>query len=151
MSRKLILAVGTLALCACGANDTPSAPVTDYKTYTLAQAADSVPVRYGETVRVNGALLTFASLISDTRCAAQAQCVAPGDAEVLIAADPVCYPQCLMPSLPLSLHMYSAPRFGDYYGMRVTLSWLLPLPETPGAKPDPTRYVAWLKVENTPQ
>lgn len=146
MLRNLILC-GTLSLsAACGRFDRSSGPAPSYKSYSLAQAGDSIPVRYGETVRVEGAFLTFSSLVSDTRCPAEAQCVAPGDAEIAVVADPGCSP-CGLHSAALRLHAYGAARSGEYFGQRVTLVWLLPLPITPMSRPDPRQYVAWLKVE----
>ncbi|MFN8670269.1 MAG: hypothetical protein U0164_24030 [Gemmatimonadaceae bacterium] len=147
MTRNMLALCGTLVLFACGSSGGTAGPVTEYKTYSFSQTADSIPIRYGETVRVEGVLLTFFALISDTRCAAQAQCVAPGDAEIEIFAAPGCYPQCLAPSQSFRLHVYQAPRTAVYSGKRLTLTWLLPLPPTPNAKPDPKQYVAWLKVE----
>lgn len=145
--RTLLCAIGVLTLgAACGGDGGRSMAADSYRTFSLAQSADSIPVRMGETVRVESILLTLTDLIADSRCPAQAYCVHPGDAEVGIRANAACQPNCEVAQATGRLHTMESPRALVYRGRRISLAWLLPLPVTPNTLPNPAEYVAWFKV-----
>lgn len=139
----LVLALVTAA--ACGADSSSAPPLLPDTSYTLEQAADSIPLRYGRTATVDGVYLTFARVVSDTRCPDDAHCVSEGDAEIVVQVDPPCYPECKVASAALHLHSSKVPRAGNYISYRVQLVGLHPLPLL-SQKVDVSSYVAWVRI-----
>ncbi len=145
MRTRGLLVLTLLSAAACGADSSSAPPLLPDTSYTLEQAADSIPLRYGRTVRVDGVYLTFARLVSETRCPDDAHCVSEGDAEIVVQVDPPCYPECKVASAALHLHTSSEPRAGTYIGHRVQLVGLHPRPRL-AQKVDVSSYVAWVRV-----
>ena len=140
----LLLAVLSASLASCA---TPSAVVAPV-AFSLAEAADSIPVPFGKTVTVDRLLLTFADVPQDSRCPTRVVCVWAGDATVSAGVTLTCTrstPPCSVPELQLTLHTNVEPRAGTYSGMEIRLLTLKPVPEEPG----PIRkdlYVAWFRI-----
>jgi hypothetical protein len=132
-----------LSLAACArATSEP-----DFSTaYSLAQAADSVPMVMGRETRVGTLWLTLTAVPEDSRCASDVTCVWAGDAVAEITAQPPCYKEgCLAPSAQLRLHTTLEPKSGDFSGHRVSLVRLTPHPVST-MRMDQRDYVAWVKV-----
>jgi hypothetical protein len=116
--------------------------------YSLAEAADSIPVPFGKTVTVDRLLLTFADVPQDSRCPTRVVCVWAGDATVSAGVTLTCTrstPACAVPEMLLTLHTNLEPRAGTYSGMEIRLVALTPVPEVSG----PIRkaaYVAWFRI-----
>lgn len=133
-----------LAAAACGPHGIANAPNAEF---TLAQAADSIPLVPGRDVRVGEIWLTFTGVSSDSRCPVNAKCVWEGDAVVELAVHPGCYKEgCRAASQLLSLHTTLEPRSGTGWGHTVTLRALVPRPVA-GMPIDSSAYVAWVRVE----
>lgn len=143
MRGSLVLAL--LSAAACGSDTSSAPPALPDTSYTLEQAADSIPLRFGGITRVDGVYLTFARLVNDSRCPGDAQCVWEGDAEIVVQVDPPCYPECKAASADLHLHTSKEPRAGNYLGYRIQLVGLRPLPLL-SQKVEVTSYVAWVRV-----
>jgi hypothetical protein len=139
-----LLAALSGSLASCASPTRVVAPVV----FSLAQAADSIPVPYGKTVTVDRILLTFADVPQDSRCPTRVVCVSAGDATVSTGVTLTCTrstPACEVPELQLTLHTNVEPRAGVYAGMEIRLLALRPVPEVPG----PIRkdlYVAWFRI-----
>jgi hypothetical protein len=149
MRRFNLLSVLLLvATAACSTRPATTAPAE----FSLAQAADSIPVAFGKTVSVDRILLTFVDVPQDSRCPASVQCVWAGDATVRSSVALACTratPACAAPELLLDLHTSAEPRSGQYSGMSIELLALVPAPEVP----EPIRkreYVAWFRIRPVP-
>ncbi len=138
--------VGTAAvvlLSACGGTSTSSITGVEY---SLAQAADSIPLRYRTETRVGDVYMTLASVSSDSRCPRGVTCVWAGDAVASVVVDPGCIKAgCRAPSAVLALHATLQPQAGDALGYRVQLLSLQPEPAR-DVVVDSSRYVAWVRV-----
>ncbi|MFN8575019.1 MAG: hypothetical protein U0132_23405 [Gemmatimonadaceae bacterium] len=137
-----LIVLGLLAGCA-----SPSSPSTP-PTYTLEQAADSIPIRYGDMAVVGTMLLTFDDVPEDSRCPTTVQCGVAGDATVVGGVTSACAlstPPCSVPILTLTLHTDAMPRADTLGGREYRLVALRPIPTVPGPIPK-ARYVAWLRV-----
>ena len=136
-----------LALVALACGKQSSAPAAEPEAeFSLAQAADSVPLPLGRVVRVGEVLMLLADVPSDSRCPRNVQCVSAGDAVASIVVHPPCFKAgCRAPSAALELHTTLEPKVGEAWGHRVQLLSLLPERTTTDA-PDKARYVAWVRV-----
>lgn len=140
------LMAGLLAL---GCSTTSSGP-DPAPEYSLAEAADSVPLRVGRETRVATLWLTLSGVSADSRCPSDVVCVWAGDAVAEIQADPPCIKDgCRAASAAFSLHTNGEPRSGDYFGYRIRLVALQPYPVS--TRPiKPRDYVAWVRVTPAP-
>lgn len=124
---------------ACRSTNGPTAP----PVYSLAEAADSVRVRAGQTVVVDGVRIRFNGVESDSRCPSDVVCVWEGDAVANFTVEQNC--ECRSVAYALALHTTLDPKWGVAYGYRVELRALAPSPRASSPiKPD--AYVAWLRV-----
>ena len=140
------LPLAALLLSGCGGSGSPGHP----SAYLAPPVpADATPLRCGQSVVLGGLRLTFARVLADTRCPVEVQCPWSGDAEIEIAADPSCAPECAAPSRQLRLHTHLQPRAGEHLGWRVELVALYPLPRSDRSSPT-SDYVAWLQVQQVP-
>jgi hypothetical protein len=137
--RNALIATG-LALTACSSTRLATEPVS----YSLSEAADSVRIRVGETIIVEGLRVRFAAVESDSRCPIDVTCVWAGDAVAKLIADQNC-DNCDSPSVELTLHTTLEPKSASAYGFRVELLQLTPYPNSKTTiKSD--GYSAWLRV-----
>jgi hypothetical protein len=136
---RIILAAAIASVAACASSPT----ATDSVVYSQAEAADSVKVRVGQTIVVEGIRVRFTGVESDSRCPTDVVCVWAGDAVANIVVELNC--ECRAAAHSLDLHTGLEPRHGTAYGFRVELRALLPhTNSTSPIKPD--SYVAWLRI-----
>ncbi len=117
-------------------------------TYTFEQAADSIPIGYGQEAIVGNHLIMFFDVPEDSRCPTTVQCGVAGDATVAAGVTGVCAlsnPPCSMPTIPLQLHTDTEPRAVTTGNIEYRLVALRPAPVVPGAIAK-RQYVAWLRV-----
>ena len=136
----LAVLLTSLAVAACASNNAlPTEPVV----YSQAEAADSVRVRVGQTIVVEGIKVRFSAVQSDSRCPSDVVCVWEGDAQANFVVEQNC--NCDTPAFELKLHTTLEPKSSTAYGFRVTLLNLQPYPRasTP-TKPD--AYYAWIRL-----
>jgi hypothetical protein len=139
---RIIVAVAILSVAACSSSRLSTEPVV----YSQAEAADSVKVRVGQTIVVEGIRVRFAGVESDSRCPSDVVCVWAGDATANVVVELNC--ECDAAAIPLALHTGLEPHSGTAYGFRVELRSLLPYPNSASAiRPD--GYSAWLKIVST--
>jgi hypothetical protein len=140
----LLLAACSTVLASCA---TP-AGVVEPVVFSLAEAADSIPVAYGATATIERMLLTFNDVPADSRCPTRVQCASAGDATVSTGVTLACtrsVPACAVPELQLMLHTNVEPRAGAYAGLEIRLLSLRPVPDVPGPIRK-ARYVAWFQL-----
>lgn len=148
MSRlnQAVLVLVAAAASACS-NATTAGPDGTIE-YSMAQAADSVPLYPGREVRVGPLWLTFTSVPVDSRCASDVVCVWAGDAVAAITADPPCIKEgCKAASMLMELHTTLDPHEAQYFGYTVRLVALKPYPVSTQVI-NPQSYVAWVRVTN---
>lgn len=136
---RLVLLPVVLAGAACASSQFPTEPVV----YSQAEAADSVLIRVGQTIVVEGIRIRFNAVESDSRCPSDVVCVWAGDAVAVFSVEQTC--ECESPTLALELHTTLEPKSDVAYGYRVDLRGLEPYPTTSS----PIRkaaYSAWLRV-----
>ncbi len=138
------LALASLAVALACAS---SSSITEPAVYTQIEAADSVRIRVGQTIVVEGVRVIFGAVVNDSRCPVDVVCVWAGDAEAQFAVELNC--DCRAPTYALNLHTTLEPRSGDAYGFRVTLLRVLPEPRSttvilPGS------YSAWIRLVKLP-
>lgn len=145
MKPMYYLLVALYPLCAaCGTSTAPVAP----EVFTLEEAADSIPISFGQTISVGNILVTFVDVPDDSRCPSRVLCVWAGDATVSVGAALACTrstPRCLVPELQIDLHTNAEPRAGRYGGIEIQLLALEPYPEVPGSIKK-SKYQAWLRI-----
>ena len=130
----------SLAIAACSSN---SALPTEPVVYSRSEAADSVRVRVGQTIVVEGVKVRFSAVESDSRCPMDAVCVWEGDAVAVFLVEQNC--DCRTPAFELKLHTTLQPKSGTAYGFKVTLLNLQPYPRASSpTKPD--AYYAWIRL-----
>ena len=136
MKLRLAVAAAVLSVAACSSSQTT---VTEPVVYSLAEAADSVQIRVGATISVEGTLISFTSLVSDSRCPMDAICVWQGDAAVQISAQKGADTQLMQ------LHTTLEPRNSTAHGYSIALLSVNPYPSasTP-SRPD--SYSVWLRI-----
>ena len=137
---RLAVLVASLAIAACASNNAlPTEPVV----YSQAEAADSVRVRVGQTIVVEGIKVRFSAVESDSRCPSDVVCVWEGDAVAVFVVEQNC--DCRTPAFELKLHTSLQPKSGTAYGFRVMLLNLQPYPRSSSpTKPD--AYYAWIRL-----
>ena len=138
-TRLLAAAITILTAGACASSQLPTDPVV----YSQSEAADSVKVRVGQTIVVEGIRVRFSNVESDSRCASDVVCVWEGDALANFVVEQNC--ECDTPSFELKLHTTLEPKSGSAHGFRVELRKLIPYPRTTS----PIRkdaYEAWLRI-----
>jgi hypothetical protein len=119
-----------MAVAACSsASPGPTGPVV----YSIADTTDSLRVRVGQTVIVEGLRVRFDAVDSDSRCPSDAVCVWEGDAVTSFIVEQNC--ECRTPAFELKLHTTLEPKSGTAYGIRVELLRLMPYPSvsSPGS------------------
>lgn len=140
MNRTLVFLAFCITLAGCASSRLPTEPVV----VSLSEAADSVRVRVGQTIVVEGIRIRFTAVESDSRCPIDVNCVWSGDAVANIVVEQNCA-ACESPAFDLKLHTHLEPRRGEAYGFRVELLQLQPYPRAwTQIKPD--AYSAWLRV-----
>lgn len=140
MNRTLFFLAFGITLAGCASSRLPTEPVV----ISLAEAADSVRVRVGQTIVVEGIRIRFHAVESDSRCPMDVICVWAGDGVANIDVEQNC--ACESPSFDLKLHTHLEPRSGEAYGFRVELLQLQPYPRASSPiKPD--AYSAWLRIK----
>lgn len=139
----LAVLVTSLLIVACASNKAlPTEPVV----YSQAEAADSVRVRVGQTIVVEGIRVRFNAVESDSRCPSDVVCVWEGDAAANFVVEQNC--NCDTPAFELKLHTTLQPKSGSAYGFKVELLNLQPYPRASSpTKPD--AYNAWIRLTKT--
>lgn len=139
-TNRLAVIVALLVSVACASsNGFPTEPVV----YSQAEAADSVRVRVGQTIVVEGIRVRFNAVESDSRCPMDAICVWEGDAVAHFVVEQNC--DCRTPAFDLKLHTTLQPKSGSAYGFRVELLRLAPYPMASlPIKQD--AYNAWIRL-----
>ena len=136
-----VVASFALAACASGSG-LPTEPVV----YSQSEAADSIRIRIGQTVIVEGVKVRFSAVESDSRCPMDAICVWQGDAVAVFVVEQNC--DCRTPAFELKLHTSLEPRSGTAYGFKVELRQLAPYPSASSPiKQD--AYSAWIRLTAT--
>ena len=140
---RFAVAAAFLVVGACASsNGSPTEPVA----YSQAEAADSVRIRVGQTITVEGVKVRFNAVESDSRCPMDAICVWEGDAIANFVVEQNC--DCRTPAFDLKLHTTLQPKSGTAYGFRVELRQLQPYPQASSpTKPD--AYYAWIRLTKT--
>ena len=136
MKLRLAVVAAVLSVAACSASQTT---VTEPVVYSLAEAADSVQIRVGATISVEGTLISFAALVSDSRCPMDAICVWQGDAAVQISAQKGADTQLMQ------LHTTLEPRSSTAHGYSIGLLSVSPYPSA-SAPSRPDSYSVWLRI-----
>jgi hypothetical protein len=137
--RYLAVLFTAITLGACASANAPTEPVV----YSQAEAADSVRLRVGQTIRVDGVRVRFTGVESDSRCPMDAICVWQGDAVAVFVVELDC--ECRAAAFELKLHVNFEPRSGTAYGRRLDLLVLSPYPVAASPiKPD--AYSAWVRL-----
>ena len=136
----LAFLVASIAISACASNNAlPTEPVV----YSQSEAADSVRIRVGQTIVVEGIKVRFNRVESDSRCPSDVVCVWEGDALASFVVEQNC--SCDSPSYELKLHTSLQPKSGTAYGFKLELLNLQPYPKTSS----PTKqdaYYAWIRL-----
>jgi hypothetical protein len=134
----IVLASLTIGACA-SSHSLPTEPVV----YSQAEAADSVRIRVGETIVVEGIKVRFNAVESDSRCPSDVVCVWEGDAVAAFVVQQNC--DCDTPAFDLKLHTALQPKTGAAYGFRLELLKLAPYPLSNSTiKQD--AYSAWIRL-----
>jgi uncharacterized protein YcfL len=136
----LAAVVASLALAACASGSgLPTEPVV----YSQSEAADSIRIRIGQTVIVEGIKVRFSAVESDSRCPIDAICIWEGDAVGVFVVEQNC--DCRTPAFELKLHTTLEPKSGTAYGFKVELRQLSPYPSASSPiKQD--AYSAWIRL-----
>lgn len=137
--RLLAAATTILTAGACASSSFPTDPVV----YSQSEAADSVKVRVGQTIVVEGIRVRFSAVDSDSRCGSDVVCVWAGDAVANFVVEQNC--ECDSPAFELKLHTTLEPKSGSAHGFRVELLVLAPYPRSTS----PIRkdaYEAWVRI-----
>jgi len=138
-TRLLATAITILTAGACASSSLPTDPVV----YSQSEAADSVKVRVGQTIVVEGIRVRFSAVESDSRCGSDVVCIWAGDAVANFVVEQNC--DCNSPAFELKLHTTLDPKSGTAYGFRVELLELAPHPRSTS----PIRkdaYEAWVRI-----
>jgi len=138
-TRLLATAITILTAGACASSSLPTDPVV----YSQSEAADSVKVRVGQTIVVEGIRVRFSAVESDSRCCSDVLCIWAGDAVTNFDVEQNC--DCNSPAFELKLHTTLDPKSGTAYGFRVELLELAPHPRSTS----PIRkdaYEAWVRI-----
>ena len=137
--RLVAVAFSGLTFAACASTNLPTDPVV----YSQAEAADSIRIRVGQTVVVEGIRARFQAVDSDSRCPMDAVCIWEGDAVANFVVEQNC--ECRSAAFELKLHTTLEPKSGTAYGFRVALLQLAPYPRASSpTKPD--AYSAWIRI-----
>lgn len=138
-TRLLATAITILSAGACASSRLPTDPVV----YSRSEAADSVKVRVGQTIVVEGIRVRFSEVESDSRCGSDVVCVWAGDAVANFVVEQNC--ECRSASFELKLHTTLDPKSGSAYGFRVELLVLAPYPKSTSLiRKD--AYEAWVRI-----
>ena len=142
-TNRLAVIFALLVTGACASSKgSPTEPVV----YSQAEAADSVRIRVGQTIVVEGIRVRFKAVESDSRCPSDVVCVWEGDAVANFVVEQNC--NCDTPALELKLHTTLQPKSGTAYGFKVELLNLQPYPKASSpTKPD--AYYAWIRLTKT--
>ena len=136
--RALVLIAASLAIAACSSNPTTTEPVV----YSQSEVADSINIRVGRTIIVDGTRIRFDVVESDSRCPTDVVCVWEGDAVARFVVEQTAAPSS---ALTLQLHTSLQPKSGTAHGFRIELLALQPYPRASTAtKPD--EYIASVKI-----
>jgi hypothetical protein len=138
-TRLLATAISILTAGACASSSLPTDPVV----YSQSEAADSVRVRVGQTIVVEGIRVRFSAVESDSRCGSDVVCIWEGDAVASFVVEQNC--ECESAAFELKLHTTLDPKSGTAYGFRVELLELAPYPRSTS----PIRkdaYEAWVRI-----
>ena len=138
-TRLLATAITLLSAGACASSSLPTDPVV----YSQSEASDSVKVRVGQTIVVEGIRVRFSTVESDSRCGSDVVCIWEGDAVANFVVEQNC--ECRSAAFELKLHTALDPKSGSAYGFRVELLELVPYPRSTS----PIRkdaYEAWVRI-----
>ena len=136
--RAFVLIAASLVLAACSSNPTTTEPVV----YSQSEVADSIHIRLGRTIIVDGTRITFEAVESDSRCPMDVVCVWQGDAVARFVVEQSGAPSS---GVTLKLHTTLDPKSGTGHGFRIDLLTLAPYPRAATAtKPD--EYIAAVKI-----
>ena len=136
--RALVLIATSLGLAACSSNPSTTEPVV----YSQSEVADSINIRVGRTIIVDGTRITFEAVESDSRCPMDAICVWQGDAVARFVVERTA---AASSALSLQLHTTLQPKSGSAHGFRIELLTLQPFPRA-SAPTKADDYVASIKV-----
>jgi hypothetical protein len=137
--RNAAIAIVLAAVAACSSSTLSTEPII----LSQSEAADSVKVRVGQMLIVDGIRVRFTGVESDSRCGTDVVCVWAGDAIANFSVELDC--ECRAAAIQLPLHVNVEPRSGSAYGHRVELKDLQPYPRS-GAQIKPDAYWAWIRV-----
>jgi hypothetical protein len=136
--RAFVLLTASLAIAACSSNPTTTEPVV----YSRAEVADSINIRVGRTIIVDGTRIRFDVVESDSRCPMDVVCVWAGDAVARFVVEQSGAPSS---AVTLQLHATLQPKSGSALGFRIELLTLQPYPRaSTGTKPD--EYIASVRI-----
>jgi hypothetical protein len=139
LMRNVAIAMVFAAVAACSSTTLSTEPII----LSQSEAADSVKVRVGQMLVVDGIRVRFMGVESDSRCPSDAVCIWQGDAVANFSVELDC--ECRAAAISLPLHINMEPRSGTAYGHRVELKGLQPYPRSESQiKPD--AYWAWVRV-----
>jgi hypothetical protein len=130
------------AVAACSSSKLSTEPIV----LSQSDAADSVRVRVGQVLIVDGVRVRFTGVENDSRCPTDVVCVWAGDAVANFSVELNC--ECRAAAFLLPLHTNLEPRSGTAYGYRVELKELLPYPNSASAI-KPEAYSAWVRITRT--
>jgi hypothetical protein len=136
--RTFVSIAACLVIAACSSNPGSTEPVV----YSQSEVADSIAIRVGRTIIVDGIRFRFDVVESDSRCPMDVVCVWAGDAVARFVVEQSGAPSS---GVSLQLHTNLQPKSGSAHGFRVELLALQPYPRasTPTKADD---YVASIKV-----
>jgi len=135
---RALVFIAALVVAACSSNPAATEPVV----YSQSEVADSILIRVGRTIVVDGTRITFEAVESDSRCPTDVVCVWQGDAVARFVVEQTAAPSS---GITLQLHTSLDPKSGTGHGFRVELLTLQPYPRASS----PTKaddYVASIKV-----
>lgn len=136
----------TLAAAVFLAGCASSPAITGPVVYSQAEAADSIRIRPGQAIVVDGIRVRFIEVRNDSRCPTDVVCVWAGDATAVLVVELNC--ECKAPAYQLELHTTLEPRAGDAHGFRIHLLHLEPSPRS--LVPIPAGdYRAWIRLVRT--
>ena len=139
MNLRTAVVAAVLSVAACASQTTATEPVV----YSLGEASDSVQIRVGETISVEGTLIKFALVVSDSRCPMDAICVWEGDAAVQVSVQKGSDTQMMQ------LHTTLEPHSSTAHGYKIELLSLNPYPRA-STPTRPDSYSAWFRIVRAP-
>src|SRR5688500_18399437 len=134
----VVVASFTLAACA-SSNGLPTEPVV----YSQAEAADSIRIRIGQTIVVEGVKVRFSAVESDSRCPIDAICVWQGDAVAVFVVEQNC--DCRSPYFEFMFQSTLDPKSVTTYASNVEFRHIAAYPSASSSSKH-YAYSAWIRL-----